>query len=139
MIETAEEFIRLRQSENQNEYFRAAHDQAPLEIWHEVIEKHPDMAFWVAQNKTVPYQLLELLADHQEARVRSMVASKNKLKEILLIKLASDPDDSVRMNIARHKKATATVLRLLVNDSWSEIKNLAMQRIADGNYEQNSI
>jgi len=135
MIETAEEFVRLRQSENQDEYSRAAHDEAPIEVWCEVIGKYTDMVFWVAQNKTVPYQLLELLAGHHESRVRSMVASKNKLEEALLIKLASDPDGSVRMSIVRHKKATAAVLRLLVSDSWSEIANLAAERIAEGKHK----
>jgi hypothetical protein len=64
-----------------------------------------------------------------------MVASKNKLEESLLMKLAADPDESVRMSIARHKKATATVLKQLASDSWSEIANLAAERIAEGNHK----
>lgn len=38
-----------------------------------------------------------------------MVVSKNKLEEPLLIKLASDKSDLVRMTVARHKKATLAV------------------------------
>ncbi|MCU7853427.1 MAG: HEAT repeat domain-containing protein [Candidatus Thiodiazotropha sp. (ex Monitilora ramsayi)] len=135
MIESAEEFVRLRASENQEEYVRAAHDEAPIEVWYEVVEKHPDMAFWVAQNKTVPYELLEFLADHSEDRVRSMVASKNKLKEPLLLKLASDSSESVRMSIARHKKATSAVLTQLTGDTWGEIAKLASERIENGSHK----
>ncbi len=135
MIESAEEFVRLRTSENHEEYFRAAHDEAPIKVWHEVIEKYPDMAFWVAQNKTVPYELLELLADHSEDRVRSMVASKNKLKEPLLLKLASDRSDSVRMTIARHKKATLAILMQLTSDVWCEVAKLASERIENGSHK----
>lgn len=135
MIESAEEFVRLRLSENQEEYSRAAHDEAPIRIWNEVMDSYPDMAFWVAQNKTVPYELLERLSDHKEDRVRSMVAMKNKLKEPLLMKLASDSSDSVRMSIARHKKATLAVLRQLTDDAWAEVAELALERIENGSHK----
>ncbi len=93
------------------------------------------MAFWVAQNKTVPYEVLEILANHNDADVRSMVACKNKLKEALLLKLASDQDDSVRMSVARHKKATVDVLNQLTDDSWDEISIVASARIKSGSYK----
>lgn len=64
MIESAEECVRLRTSDNQEDYLRAAHDEASVTVWYEVTENCPDMAFWIAQNKTVPYELLELLAGH---------------------------------------------------------------------------
>lgn len=135
MIETAEEFVRLRRSEAQEECFRAAHDEASIEVWHNVLDCYPDMAFWVAHNKTVPYELLEILADHNEDRVRSMVASKNKLNEPLLLKLATDQVDSIRISVARHKKSTAAVLSKLTNDNWCEISILASNRIEDGSHK----
>ena len=135
MINSAEEFVRLRRSEKTEEYSRASLEEAPIEVWRAVLSNYPDMAFWVAQNKTVPYDILETLADHQESRVRSMVASKTKLQEALLLKFASDSDDGVRMNVARHKKATANILNQLTNDSWEEISNLALERIKNGNHK----
>ncbi len=135
MIESAEEFVRLRTSENIDEYSRAVKVEAPIEVWNEVIENYPDMSFWVAQNKTVPYEILELLADHSEDRVRSMVAMKNKLKESLLLKLASDSSDSVRANIARHKNVTLKVLNLLTGDAWAEVAKMASERIKNGSYK----
>jgi hypothetical protein len=87
------------------------------------------MAFWVAHNKTIPYEILEVLARSRESRVRAMVAMKGKLKEALLLKMASDPDDSVRMLIARHKNATRKVLEKLQKDEWSEISNLVKERL----------
>ncbi len=132
MIETAEEFVRLRNSEIQAEYHRAAHEEAPLEVWQDVLLRFPDMAFWVAQNKSVPYEILEQLSDHEEDRVRTMVAMKNRLQEPLLVKLAQDSDASVRMEIARHNKVTAPVLELLATDSWTDIAELASGRLAEG-------
>ena len=135
MIETAEEFVRLRNSENQEDYSRAAHEEASVEVWKEIVISYPDMAFWVAQNKTVPYELLELLAEHKDDRVRSMVASKNKLKEPLLLKLSSDLNDSVRMSVARHKNSTAVILKQLISDSWADVASLASERIEMGNHK----
>jgi hypothetical protein len=37
MIRTAEEFVLLRTSADPEEYRRAALDEAPAEVWHEVI------------------------------------------------------------------------------------------------------
>ncbi len=56
MINSADDFVRLRCSEDRNEYERAAWDEAPLEVWLDVIERFPDMRFWVACNKTVPME-----------------------------------------------------------------------------------
>ena len=135
MIETAEEFVGLRSSENHEEYFRAANEEAPLEVWNTVLKDYPNMAFWVAQNKTVPYEILELLANHEDPRTRHIVAMKNKLKEKLMLTLATDQDESVRMAIARHKKATLKVLMRLENDNWGEIIKITAKRISDGNHQ----
>jgi hypothetical protein len=135
MISSAEEFVQLRRSEDQEEYSRSSQEEASIEVWNAVLENYPDMAFWVAQNKTVPYEILEVLASHTDSRVRSMVASKNKLKEALLLKLASDQDDSVRMSVARHKKATVDVLNQLTNDRWEEISIVALERIKSASHK----
>ncbi|MDP9416788.1 MAG: hypothetical protein M3P48_02925 [Actinomycetota bacterium] len=73
MIESAEEFVRLRNSWMPEEYRRAAAEEAPLEVWAQIIERHPDMRFWVAQNKTVPLAILEVLRHDPDKRVQSMV------------------------------------------------------------------
>ena len=54
-IESAEEFIRLRTSEDEAEYRRAASEEAPDQVWAALIEQHPEVRFWVAQNKTSPF------------------------------------------------------------------------------------
>jgi hypothetical protein len=76
MIESPEEFRRLRESENPAEYRRAAHDEASIEVWLEVIRRWPDMRVWVAQNKTVPVSVLEILVNDPDEKVRDMVLRK---------------------------------------------------------------
>ncbi|WP_268633261.1 hypothetical protein [Paenibacillus alvei] len=36
-----------------DEYLKAAWDDAPFEVWLEVINKYPDMREWVAHNKSI--------------------------------------------------------------------------------------
>ena len=52
MITSAEKFIKLRESEKQEEYFRASHEAATEEIWLNVIEHYPDYKVWVAPTRS---------------------------------------------------------------------------------------
>jgi hypothetical protein len=89
VIESAEEFVRLRTSDDPAEYRRAAHEEASIETWYEVIERFPDMRFWVAQNKTVPLPILEHLRHDQSDTVREMVRRKHSWAQ-------AHPNDSSR-------------------------------------------
>jgi hypothetical protein len=104
MIANASEFCRLRESEDPADYFRAAHEEAAVEVWAEVLAQRPDMAFWVAQNKTVPVVILEQLAADESVDVGVMVARKRKIPEQIAIGLAGDPDETVRAALARNPK-----------------------------------
>lgn len=129
MIESAYEFYRLRKSSIQSEYYRAAHDEAPLEIWLEVMKNYPDMKFWVAHNKTVPVEILKILATDDDVRVRAMVAQKRKLPERLQLKLAKDPDYSVRQSLVYNAMITKKTLDMLLQDPEMEIRKLAKNKI----------
>jgi hypothetical protein len=97
MIITAEEFIRLRSSEEPEEYGRAAHDEASIQTWEEVIEKYPDYKKWVIHNKTVPIEILQRLAKDINPSIRAEVARKRKINEAIFQLLAADEDEGVRM------------------------------------------
>lgn len=76
MIDSADEFVRLRTSEEPAEYNRAATEEAAEQTWLDVIERFPEMRFWVVQNKTVPLSVLEILRHDSDERVRHMVTRK---------------------------------------------------------------
>lgn len=135
MIASSSEFLKLRKSENQEDCWRASNEEALLSVWHEVLNLYPEMAFWVAQNKTIQFEILEKLALHPQSEVRAMVAMKNKLDENLLLLLSRDPDESIRMSVARHKRATRNVLNQLLNDPWLEISKLAKARVASESFD----
>jgi hypothetical protein len=77
-IHSAEEFVRLRFSDNPAKYERAAGEDATIEIWREVINRYPEARRWVAYNKTIPIEILAVLAEDEDMQVRHMVAMKRK-------------------------------------------------------------
>lgn len=130
VIKSAGEFVKLRTSEDPDDYHRAASEQAPLDVWWDVVDQFPEMRMWVAHNKTVPVEILEALARDSDARVRWHVASKNRLPAALLERLAADPDEFVRRRVVRHKHASVAVLQLLGKDESEGIRATALERLS---------
>jgi hypothetical protein len=130
MIRSAEEFIQLRASREPSEYLRAAHDEAPLEVWRDIVRRHPDMRSWVAHNKTVPVEILAVLARDPSPDVRCSVAMKNKLPSDVMLELAGDEDESVRERIAYNKNAPVPILRKLAVDKVHRVAEIAQSRLA---------
>ena len=107
MINSAEEFVALRTSETPEEYLRAATEPAPIDVWLQIIARFPEMKTWVVHNKTVPIEILEILARDSDPSVRFWVATKNKLTPELFALLANDEDIGVRQRIACNKNLPA--------------------------------
>lgn len=129
MIYSAREFLDLRNSDRPEDYLRAANEPAALEVWLEIVRDLPEMKVWVARNKTVPAEILEILAKDPDVTVRHAVAMKNKLSPHLMLLLASDIDFSVRQRIAYNKNVGEEVLRKLSNDPSETISLIARNRL----------
>jgi hypothetical protein len=132
VITSAEEFVRLRESEWPQDYNRAAREEAPLEVWLNIIDWYPAMRFWVAQNKTVPIRVLEILARDANPHVRRMVASKRKLTPELQILLAGDQDEAVRDRIANHPKVTREALERIAQGEPGPAARTAARKLGAG-------
>lgn len=131
MITSAQEFVRLRESEDMDEQRRAGHEPAPLAVWLEVIRDYPHKKEWVAYNKTVPIEILEMLSKDRNSRVRDAVAMKNKLTRELMETLSRDRASSVRHSIACNKNVPREVLMVLAQDPVPEIAAIAVKRLSD--------
>ena len=57
MINSAEEFVRLRTSEQKEEYSKAVEDEAPISVWLDIVDRFPEMKEWVVHNRTVPLEI----------------------------------------------------------------------------------
>jgi hypothetical protein len=131
MINTAEEFIRLRTSSVPEEYGRAGRDEASYEVWIEIIEKHPDMRVWVAFNRTISLELQTILAKDEDPRVRSAIAGKYPLERGLYEMLAKDESEPIRRRIAHNKKTPLDILEKMMYDEVEDIRAAAKE-----NYER---
>jgi hypothetical protein len=129
LIKSAQEFIRLRTSELPEDYLRAAREEAPDAVWRELVVDHPEMRQWVAHNKTVPVEILELLHADSSAEVRWTVARKRKLPERLQQALAADSEASVRHALAYNAKLAHAVLQKLASDREPFVREAAMRRL----------
>lgn len=78
-----------------DEYLKASWDEAPFKIWLDIIKGYPDMRKWVAHKKSIPVEIMEILAGDADDRVRFIVAAKNRHPGQL--KLANDSRSSVRI------------------------------------------
>ena len=131
MIQSAEEFVRLRTSDDPDEYTRAAREEATEAVWLDVIARFPEMRSWVAHNKTVPHSILRILSDDPDFIVRVSVAEKRKAEPDILDKLVHDPNEGVRARVACNAKAPLWVLEKLTHDPVRRIAETARERIAE--------
>ena len=129
MIQSAEEFVRLRLSQDRAEYLRAAHESASDEVWLEVINNYPEMREWVAHNKTTPRTILEFLSNDSDPKVRHTVSSRRSAGEDILNKLAFDSSELVRLSVARNPKVTEKILLKLLDDELDYLVEVAKEKL----------
>ncbi len=133
MITSAQEFVRLRSSEIKAEYLRAAHEAADIQVWLEVIKKHPEFQEWVAHNKSIPNEIIELLSESTDPRVRSVIADKRKTPAHVLEKLSRDTDAGVRLRVAYNAKVPNEILVSLLDDPWERVVETAQEKLSQRN------
>lgn len=127
-ILSADDFVRLRESDNPEEYHKAAYGHADDAVWVEVLARFPEMTKWVAHNKNVPISILRILIHDENTEVRSMVASKRKLEGDMFDTLAKDPDAGVRQRLAYNAKITPAALAKLKQDADPIVREAALER-----------
>lgn len=129
VIETADEFIQLASSDSDEERRRAALEDAPLDVWMNLVTRHPEYRFAVAYNKTIPDEILHLLARDSDWRVRQGVASKRRCPPDILALLAADENESISSTVASHPNTPPEALLALVNHPWEAIREKVARRI----------
>jgi hypothetical protein len=129
MIESAEEFIALRDSQDKEEYDRATYDEALLQVWMDIIINYPDYKKWVAHNKTTPLEILEELSKCSDVHVRYFVAMKRRLSSNIFERLSKDTESIVREQIAINRKTPLHILKCLCLDIDEDIAESASHNI----------
>lgn len=78
MIQTADEFVQLRMSEDPKEYLRPANERADDSTWIEAIDRFPAMRSWVAHDKTISESIIRHLYSVADDKVSFVLASKRR-------------------------------------------------------------
>lgn len=126
-IESAEHFIKLRESEEPEEYRIATWGEATEQIWFDLIDRHPAMRRWVAQNKTISPEILATLAADPDVRVRYAVLATLNLHSDVLRVLAKDSDAGIRRGVISHTQLPLEVLKSLCDDPDSDVSGDAAE------------
>ena len=129
LIRNASEFIDTLEHPESTDHVLIRFGTASTETWLEIVRHSEDAAVWVALNKTIPVEVIEVLARHASARVRRFAAARNRVTPELIVLLSTDSDPGVRLRIAIHKKTGAEILRQLLRDDWAEVVAIARKRL----------
>jgi intein/homing endonuclease len=129
MIKTAEEFIRLRQSELKDDQERATSEPADLNVWIDVINKYPEFKTWVIHNKTIQIEILETLVNDKDANVRCDIARKRKINESIFNTLSIDSDENVRHALISNTALTIEQLKKINVDNSAWLTNAVYDKI----------
>lgn len=98
-------------------------------VWWDVLARWPELAVWVAANRTIPHEIVVHLATHPRIQVRTAIASNAGLCDAVMMQLAHDKSDLVRMRVACNAQATREVLATLVADSCVVVSKHAEARL----------
>ncbi len=116
-------------SEDPEDYHRLRHDEAPIEVWRELIANYSLANDRVALNKTVPVEILREIAADTRVLVRTHVAMVRRITEDIQDVLSRDPDSSVRNMLANNSKVTERILKLLSVDKEEFVRESAQRQI----------
>jgi hypothetical protein len=127
MIQSAEEFVRLRSSKDVRTWLSAYSEPAPEAVWMDVIARHPELKGDVASNRTAPDSIVRLLAADPDHGVRAVVSRRSDLPADLIERLSQDRDDGVRWTIAGNLRTAAAVRERLALDGSPKVADRARQ------------
>ncbi|GAA5482582.1 hypothetical protein Hsar01_01805 [Haloferula sargassicola] len=131
MISTAQEFLALMRSEDPDDYHRFRYDEAPIEVWREIITRYSLANEWVARNKTAPVEILEAISSDPRVVVRTEVAMTRRITPDIQARLAVDSDASVRNALANNAKVSESILEQLSEDSEEFVRDTALRRLQE--------
>lgn len=103
----------------------------PEHAWIEVVRDRRDLHWAIAHRKDAPVDVYAALIVSAEVRVRGRLAMRRNLPQHLLHVLATDPDEGVRLHVARNRKAGHDILQSLLNDEWHAVREEAAERLAE--------
>jgi len=127
MITTVDEFYQIISSGDQEEWGRLRQEEAPLVVWMDFIQKYPEYKIDAMFIKSVPIEVLRVLVDDPEWRVRDGVASKRKIDYALFEKLSNDVHLYVRVGVLGNPKVPREIIERMLGDENASVREKARE------------
>jgi hypothetical protein len=108
---------------------RLVEARASAEVWRDVLDRYPFAAAWVAANTALPAEIADLLVQHPEPPVRAALASAASLPEAVMLQLAHDKNELIRLRVVCNAQATREVLTALTADPCQLVSAHAQARL----------
>ncbi|MBF2066691.1 MAG: hypothetical protein IGS39_20080 [Calothrix sp. C42_A2020_038] len=96
--------------------FVAKHPHAPKDILKMWVQKEPQLRNYIAQNPSLPIEILEFLARDASPKVRLAVAYNPSTPKSVLEKLSFDTEIEIKRAVASNTNTPGHVLEILVRD-----------------------
>lgn len=130
MITSVDEFLSLCASGKLVDINRSLQDEASIEIWMELVSNFSPHQIDVAQNRTIPPEIMRILATQGDEVVRTILAEKRKLPVDIFGLLANDSSELVRKKIAANQKTPIEIVENLANDENEDVSRVAKFRLS---------
>ena len=125
MIFSAAEFLKLCASDDPQDMLRSISESASQDIWNELIKSHRSRWIDIAQNRTIPEDIVRFLASCDDSFVRAVIAEKRNIPLDLFFVLSRDDYEIVRRKIASNRKVPDEVLFFLTSDPVESVASVA--------------
>lgn len=125
MITDIGEFKRLCNSENSCDYRRITKDKILDKVCLEVIHDYPIWKEYLAENPNVSLNILRILSQDEDDRVRNFLAKNETIDYDLFKKLSLDEDECVRASIIGNRKTPLDILKKLAHHPFARTRIFA--------------
>ena len=102
---------------------------APLSLWWHVLQARPDLTAWVAASRHAPAEIIAHLASHPLIPVRAVIASGCTMSEPVMLQLAYDKSELIRVRLVCNPRLTARVVETLALDACQLVAARAQARL----------
>jgi hypothetical protein len=103
--------------------------KASAAVWWDVLERYPHSAAWVAANRALPVEIAEHLASHADPLVRAALATAGCMPDDVMLQLAHDKSELIRLRVVCSANATREVLMALTADPCQLVAAHAQARL----------
>lgn len=128
MIENPGEFHRFWMSGNPMLRHKLTHDEASVETWRAIVMSLPEARSTVARNKTLPAEILVMLARDEDPLVREEVAGRRGIPVEAQMILVDDAVMLVRHRLAFNASVGDELRARLVEDRDPTVRSAASLR-----------